>query len=275
MISTSLYEDMYEKTLQFSFWKNWKDYLKNLTEDRIEVAKASLLELVWDENKIKKKRFVDVGSWSGLFSLAAYLLWAEEVVSIDVDKNSIWCTNFLKEKYWNPKNWRVIQGSALDRTFIDWLWKFDIVYSWWVLHHSGNMHQAFDNVVPLIWNDGIFVLAIYNKFITSKIWWYIKYAYNKTPNFLKFIWVILHYIYVTIMYAIQGKFIISKIKEYQTRGMSFHTDVIDWLWWFPYEYMSTQEAISYFDKKWLAPILIKEAHGPWCWEIVFKKMTTS
>lgn len=268
--TTKLYEDIYNKG-SFSFWKNWKNFLESLNDEKIEIAKKSLLDFLWWIENIKWKTFIDVWCWSGLFSLSAYLLWAKEVVSIDIDENSVWCVKYLREKQLNPDNWKIITWSALDKTFIDSLWKYDIVYSWWVLHHTWNMYKAFDNVINLIDEKWVFFLAIYNKFITAKIRWYIKYFYNKTPNSFKFIWVAFHYIYVTLMYLVQGKLIFTEMKNYTWRGMNFHTDVIDWLGWFPYEYMTTKEAIEYFNKFWLKFIKIKEANWPACWEILFQK----
>jgi 2-polyprenyl-6-hydroxyphenyl methylase/3-demethylubiquinone-9 3-methyltransferase len=267
-----LYENIYKTKDQFSFWKNWRHFLNILNPEKIQDAKNSLMDFLWWEDKIKWKTFIDVWCGSWLFSLSAYLLWAKRIVSVDIDDNSVWCAEYLRDKEWNPKNWDIVTGSALDKKFIDWLWKYDIVYSRWVLHHTWNMYKAFDNVINLIDDKWIFFLAIYNKFISSKVWWYIKYLYNKTPNVLKFIWIMLHYIYVAIMYLIQWKCVVNEMNKYKWRWMDFHTDIIDWLWWFPYDYMTTKEATKYFNRFWLKPIKIKEANGPSCWEMLFKKL---
>ena len=74
--------------------------------------------------------FLDVGSGSGLFSLAAYNLGAK-VVSFDFDAQSVWCTNQLRERFCSDKRrWTVKIGSILEADFIKTLGHFDIVYSW-------------------------------------------------------------------------------------------------------------------------------------------------
>ena len=37
-----------------------------------------------------------------------------------------------------PAHWRIAQGSVLDKAYMESLGTFDIVYSWGVLHHTGD-----------------------------------------------------------------------------------------------------------------------------------------
>ena len=54
------------------------------------------------------------------------------------------------------------EGSVLDRQFLETLGTWDIVYSWGVLHHTGQMRAAFGNIAPLVQPGGQLLLAIYN-----------------------------------------------------------------------------------------------------------------
>ena len=169
-MTSLLYEHIYKNKTQFSFWKNWKNFIEQLDEQKIESAKNSLLEFLGGKEYIEWKTFVDIGCWSGLFSLAAYLLWASKIISVDIDENSVQCAILLREKEWGPENWTIHTWSALDKNFIKSLWSFDIVYSWWVLHHSGDMYKAFDNIISLIGDDGRPQI-----FLSSFGWLYIIY----------------------------------------------------------------------------------------------------
>lgn len=77
---------------RFEFGKNWKNFLSSLNEERIKSAENSLTSYIGD---VKGKRFIDIGSGSGLFSLAARRLGAT-VHSFDYDPASFACTLELK-----------------------------------------------------------------------------------------------------------------------------------------------------------------------------------
>lgn len=115
----------------------------------LKKQKKSLIEKLGIDS-LKGKTFLDIGSGSGLFSLAAYLLGAK-VYSFDYDVDSVACTKYLQEKYAKDSNdWSVQQGSVLDKNFLQQFGTVDILYSWGVLHHTGNMHQAFANVAEMV-----------------------------------------------------------------------------------------------------------------------------
>jgi len=115
---------------------------------------------------------------------------AKEVVSVDIDQFSIKCVQQLWIRENKPKNWKIITGSVLDKNFIKSLGQFDVVYSWGVLHHTGDMYRAFGNVINLVKNNGLMFLAIYNKCHgknailagSSRFWLRVKRKYNNSGN---------------------------------------------------------------------------------------------
>src|ERR1700727_538380 len=148
---------------RFPFGKNWASFLSTLNEDRIVLAVKSMTSSLNVES-LEGKTFLDVGSGSGLFSLAARRLGAK-VFSFDYDTDSVGCTQELRRRFFpNDPNWRVEQGSVLDKAFLAKLGTFDVVYSWGVLHHTGSMWEALDNVKPLTPIGGKLMIAIYNDF---------------------------------------------------------------------------------------------------------------
>lgn len=164
---------------RFQFGKNWSRFLEHLNDERILEAEKSLKEKLDCEN-LNGKIFLDIGSGSGLFSLAAYRLGAK-VFSFDYDQDSVNCTKYLQEKYAKGNDrWNVEQGSVLNKEFLKKFSKVDILYSWGVLHHTGHMYQAFENVADMVNNSGILFISIYNdQGSASNVWKKIKAAYSK------------------------------------------------------------------------------------------------
>lgn len=244
-----LYEEIYNKDRQFSFGENWRSFLTEFNEFRLEEAKKSLVNLTGLQS-LDKKRFVDIGCGSGLFSMAACMLGAE-VISVDVDKNSVECCQTLKAKCQVPDaRWRVLSGSALDDELIKSLPQADIVYSWGVLHHTGDMWKAIANVSKLCSKSSLLVLALYNKTEPAwiyKCWMLIKRIYNSSPDFLRR--TMIHaYSLMFLILRFKGNFF--KFRRYQRqyqeqRGMHYMHDVIDWLGGYPYEVASKQDMLTW------------------------------
>jgi 2-polyprenyl-3-methyl-5-hydroxy-6-metoxy-1,4-benzoquinol methylase len=141
------------------------------TDGRIAEAEASLRRLL-GRDRLDGLSFVDVGSGSGLFSLAARRLGAR-VHSLDYDPRSVACTAELRQRYHHGDPlWTVERGSALDAEYLQRLGRFDIVYSWGVLHHTGAMWQAIELVAALVSPGGTYCLALYNdQGGLSRFWW--------------------------------------------------------------------------------------------------------
>ncbi len=149
---------------------------------------------------------------------------------------SVACTKELKNRYFgNDDIWIVEQGSVLDETYMDDLGKFDIVYSWGVLHHTGDMYKALDNAMSAVKDGGILFISIYN----YQVYWTtfntkIKHTYNKAPRFGKMLIAGLFIIFQVVKGLIKDMlFLRNPIKRYQkkekSRGMSIWHDWIDWV----------------------------------------------
>ena len=269
-----LYEKTYKKKRHFSFGKNWQEYIKTLSREKIEEAKKSILELI---GEVKGKTFLDIGCGSGLFSLAAYKLGAE-VTSVDIDDYSILCAKKLKKKF-KCANWKIKKGSALDKKFLDSLGQYDIVYSWGVLHHTGKMRQAIKNTSSAVKKNGLLCIAIYNDNPhvlegPSWLWAHIKKAYNKSPEIIKKTMYISYLSYLFAGLTAHGINPYNYIRNYKTnRGMNFFTDVKDWLGGYPYEYAKSSEIKKLVEMIGFKQVKLKEARSLGCNEFLFRRKT--
>ena len=256
-----------ENKERFEFGKNWKNFLTTLNETKIKQAENSLKEML-SLDTLEGKTFIDVGSGSGLFSLAARNLGAR-VTSFDYDTSSVWCTKKLQSIYYeNDNQWKILQGSILDNEFLFTLGKFDYVYSWGVLHHTGDMWNALKNTTKLVNEKGKLFIAIYNyqQFI-SKYWKFVKKSYVNF-SFMRPIWICIHIIYPTIPVAILK--LISG-KKYP-RGMNIWNDLIDWLGGYPFEVAKPDEIFSFLKAlEFNLEKLITVGGKLGCNEYVFKK----
>lgn len=142
-----------DDTQRFAFGANWARFLTVLDEERIREAERSLCNMLGVDT-LANKRFLDIGSGSGLFSLAARRLGAT-VRSFDYDPQSVACTWELRRRYFpDDGDWQVEQGSALDAAYLETLGEFDIVYSWGVLHHTGAMWMGIENAIGRVAGGG-------------------------------------------------------------------------------------------------------------------------
>ena len=147
---------------RFGFGKNWQQFLRVLDEERIREAEKSLSDMLQVKD-LAGKSFLDIGSGSGLFSLAAMRLGATRVYSLDYDPQSVACAHELKGRFFPAaSHWTVGRGDALDNNYLAGLGTYDVVYSWGVLHHTGNMWKALENIAFLVKSNGILYVVIYN-----------------------------------------------------------------------------------------------------------------
>lgn len=277
MATFELYERTYRQANRFSFGRNWQDFLNGLTPERIALAERSLIDFLGSSKSIKGRTFVDIGCGSGIFSLAAYRLGAKKVVSVDVDRYSLKCARSLHRSAGSPKHWTIVSASALESKLRTKLGQFDIVYSWGVLHHTGNMDAALANATRLVKPGGVLYIAIYNHSRSlaqgrSELWQRIKRAYNQAGRGQKRLYYYLYATYLFLGLALSGINPLKYQRSYQSaRGMSYRHDVLDWLGGYPYEYASPQSIINRLGQLGFACRKLVERTGIGCNEYLFTR----
>jgi len=258
-------DDENNKNGSFSFGENWLNFIECLGAERYEQAKRSLSDFLRLES-LRDRTFLDIGCGSGIFSLAAIELGAKKVISIDVDPKSVEACRQVKTKC-AVGHWEITEASILDENFVRKMDKFDIVYSWGVLHHTGDMWQAIDNAAGLVKDKGFLGIAIYNQTRTSNFWLKFKSFYNQSGKFLKHVLV-----WSILLPRVLIRLLKLKHPLKEKRGMSIYYDAIDWAGGLPYEFATFDKVCSYVGQKGFKLVNSGRTTGIGCNEFVFEKI---
>ena len=238
---------------RFAFGENWQRFLSILDDNRIRKAEESLRQML-EVPDLEGRSFLDVGCGSGLFSLAARRLGAR-VHSFDYDPQSVACVQELRRRYFTADTqWAIEEGSALDTAYLARLGRFNVVYSWGVLHHTGAMWQALDNVASLVLPGGKLFIAIYNdQGKISDRWRAIKRAYNRLPAGLRFLVTIPVLIHLNWRPAVRDMFRLRPFETWRNagreRGMSAWRDLIDWVGGYPFEVAKPEAIFDFYRRR--------------------------
>lgn len=261
---------------RFAFGRNWAKFLRSLDAGAIERARQSLCELLEVDN-LTGRRFLDVGCGSGLFSLVARELGAT-VVSFDFDTQCVACAEQLKRsRRPGDSEWTILGGSILDRSFVESLGRFDVVYAWGVLHHTGQLQTALAHTGLLVGDGGLLCVAIYNdQGGRSRRWRFVKRLYNRLPRALRFLVVGPALVGLwgppMLRDLVRGRpFDIWRNDAARSRGMNPWRDAIDWIGGYPFEVARPEEIFDFYRRRgFVLRRLITCGGGHGCNQFVFQ-----
>lgn len=254
--------------MSFSFGRNWRSFARFVSEETIAEAQADIINWLGPDG-VKGKTVVDIGCGSGIHSLCFHRLGAKSLLSVDVDRDSVICT----EKFWRaagtPKNWQVREASVLDRASMDAFGRFDIVYSWGVLHHTGRMWEAVDNASRVCEPGGRLWIALYAKGPQYEEHLRSKQEFNAAPWHYrqKIVWK--HLLRKWRHERNQGNKSLSWF--WHGRGMNAYHDAIDWYGGLPYEVASVPEVIEFLTVRGYSSARIEQAVEGGCSNFLFDR----
>jgi 2-polyprenyl-3-methyl-5-hydroxy-6-metoxy-1,4-benzoquinol methylase len=259
---------------RFDFGKNWLSFIEIVDEAKIGSARDSLLQAL-NVSTLSGRTFLDVGCGSGLFSLAACQLGAR-VHSFDYDPASVQATSELRRRFAVGGEWLIEQGSILDPPFVASLGRFDVVYSWGVLHHTGELWRAMDATARLVAPGGLLYLSIYNdQGVTSRVWRRVKRRYNTSGTVMRAILIAASVAYLHRYWPLRALRRVTrwsadaKASVPRARGMSRRHDLVDWVGGYPFEVAKPDEVFTFVHRMGFELRHLKTSWGG-CNEYVFR-----
>ncbi len=263
---------------RFAFGRNWCDFTETVDEPRIAVATESLTGPL-GVSDLSERTFLDVGCGSGLFSLAAHRLGAR-VRAFDFDADSVAAAEAMRDRFAPAGAWSVEQGSILDEDFVATLGRFDVVYSWGVLHHTGDMWRAMDLLSGLVAPQGRLYISIYNdQGFESRVWRAVKRRYNRSGPVARHALVFGSAAYLSRrrlakrLLGLAGRHPgPSQARAPRARGMSARHDLIDWVGGYPFEVAKPEAVLVFLRERGFELCHLKTCGGGLgCNEYVFQR----
>jgi 2-polyprenyl-3-methyl-5-hydroxy-6-metoxy-1,4-benzoquinol methylase len=259
---------MIEK-ITFSFGKNWRKFSKEIDKDSINSSRIDILKYL-EEDDIKGKSVIDIGCGSGIHSLAMLGLGASNIFSFDYDPISVETAKNVKSLFAPEKKWIIEHGSILDVNYFSKFRKYDIVYSWGVLHHTGDMWSAINNASKLVEDSGFLFLSIYAKGPNYSSHLELKERYNKGSKIIK----------NALIYSEIIKIMVKRIRKRKNpfnwnqkleRGMTRYHDIVDWLGGLPYEVATIEELKNFLEERKFELVKFLERPESTCHRLLFRK----
>jgi 2-polyprenyl-6-hydroxyphenyl methylase/3-demethylubiquinone-9 3-methyltransferase len=249
----------------FRFGENWQSFVATVDAAAIAAAEDGLRRL-FPGDALRGSRFLDIGCGSGLSALAASRLGAAAVEAIDLDAASVAATNALFAKF-APDFPRSVRQASVFELIPERLGTYDIVHSWGVLHHTGDLWAAVERAGAMVGERGRLALALYRRTPLCGFWAVEKRFYAQAgPGAQAAIQALYKGAYRAGLLA-TGRSPARYIARYRSaRGMDWQHDVHDWLGGYPYQSTDPAAVAAFLAQRGFAVERVF-AHPPVAWGI--------
>jgi 2-polyprenyl-6-hydroxyphenyl methylase/3-demethylubiquinone-9 3-methyltransferase len=258
--------------LQFDFGANWQRYARDVDDDAIEAAVAALADLLGD---LRGRTVLDLGCGSGIHGLAALRLGCRHLTAVDVNPKSVATARGLVAAHHAGDNHSIAQADVFDfepqRTF-------DVVYSWGVLHHTGDMWRAVRRAAAWVAPSGLLCIALYRKTPFCGFWKIVKRLYTASNRPVRGAIFGLYIVLYGLRLLFTGRNPVTWIRDRETeRGMKWYTDKIDWLGGYPYESAAPDDVVAFVEALGFECVAVRNGErllglfGSGCAEYVFRR----
>ncbi len=250
----------------FTFGRNWLDYVRSrVTADVVQSHVHDLSKIYKSIGlDIAGKSVIDVGCGSGLSSLSFALMNPKKLLSIDIDHDSVGATAICRSMLptHHKSDWNIEQKSVFELNHDDGV--FDLVYSWGVLHHTGDVWSAVKRCQSILAPGGYLHLALYRSGDR-----YTEHIRQKT-SFM----VMSRDEKVRVLYDYLNALFISKgasVFDFDERGMNRFHDALDWFGGFPYEVVDPEVLGQYLQSCSIRQLYFREANQGGCFVYIGRK----
>jgi SAM-dependent methyltransferase len=181
--------------------------------------------------------------------LAALRLGARQVVGFDVDPISVEAARTLLARQAPDASWEVDTVDIFDIT-PETHGLHEVVYSWGVLHHTGDVWGALDRASRLVAPRGFLVFALYRRTPFCRMWEAEKRFYSRAHPAIQAAMRGIYKAAFIARIAAGGQNPVRYVHDYcSQRGMDWGHDVHDWLGGYPYESVHPSEVRSFLSAR--------------------------
>ncbi len=200
------------------------------------------------------RRVLDAGSGSGMVSVAFALLGAD-VTGVDITDQCV--QNGYKNANRFNVDCRFLKRNLISLDLEDE--KFDIIYSWGVLHHTEDAKASFRSLAKHLKSNGDMIIAVYLKTGISRFWNFSRIFYQKAPEKFKSIFLeggsrILDFV------DIFNRLLLKK-QRYMMRGTDNYEIINDWFGVPHRTFHTYEEVFRWFEENGMDCVLVNPATG--------------